>query len=55
MNEVFDQVINSLESRFNTNSAEFSKSSEDFAVGKSGDVKNIVAFYKEDFNAGSNF
>ena len=51
----FDQVINSLESRFNTDFAEFFKSLDRFVFGTSINVKNIVTFYKEDFNDGSNF
>ena len=43
-------MINSLESRFNTDSAEFFKSLECFAVGKSIYVKNIVTFHKDDFD-----
>ena len=44
----------SIDSWFNPDSAEFLKSLGGFAVGKSVDVKNIVAFYK-DFNKGPTF
>lgn len=48
--EIFDQVLFSLKSRFDTDSAKFFQSLERFAVGESVDIKKITEFYKDDFD-----
>lgn len=46
---VFDQVLISLKSRFDTDSAKFFKSLEKFAIGESDGIDEIVTFYGQDF------
>lgn len=48
--EVFDQLIGSLERRFNTEAAKFFEFLERFAIGQTADVDKIVNFYKDDFD-----
>ena len=47
--EVFDQVVFSLTSRFDNDSAAFFKSLESFAIGQSDNVEKIVEFCRDDF------
>lgn len=48
--EVFDQIVCSLKSRFHTDSSKFFKTLESFIVGKPVDMKDIIKFYKKDFD-----
>lgn len=48
--EVFDQLLMSLKSRFNNESAQFFKSLERFTLGQSDDIDKIVQFYVNDFD-----
>ncbi|XP_051160476.1 uncharacterized protein LOC127281036 [Leptopilina boulardi] len=48
--EVFDQIIVSLKSRFENDSAGFFKSLEQFVIGEPVNVDEIVDFYKDDFD-----
>lgn len=48
--EIFDQVLCSLKSRFDTDSAKFFQTLEKFAVGETVDVKKIILFYKDEFD-----
>lgn len=48
--EVFDQLVASLKSRFDNDSARFFKLLERFAVGQPEDVEVIAKFYKDDFD-----
>lgn len=48
--EVFDQVLSSLKSRFDTDSAKFFKTLESFVVGEMVDVNKIIKFYNGDFD-----
>lgn len=48
--EVFDQLIASLKSRFDNDSAQFFKLLKRFALGQPADVDKIVKFYKNEFD-----
>lgn len=48
--EIFDQVICSLKSRFDTKSAKFYKTLEKFILGEAVDLTKIIKFYKGDFD-----
>ncbi|XP_044572317.1 uncharacterized protein LOC123257415 [Drosophila ananassae] len=48
--EVFDQLISSLNNRFENDSARFFKMLERFAVGQPVDINEIVKHYKNDFD-----
>lgn len=47
--EIYDRVLTSLNSRFDTEAARFLKSLEAFAVGESTNVAQIINFYGDDF------
>lgn len=48
--QIFDQVVQSLNSRFDTDSSRFFKSLESFAIGQLSDVEKIIEFYQDDFD-----
>lgn len=50
--EVFDQLIVSLKSRFDNDSAQFFKLLERFALEQPADIDKIVKFYKNNFDKG---
>ena len=47
--EIFDSVLLSLKSRFNTESIKFFKSLEQFSIGEFDNVEQITEFYRGDF------
>lgn len=47
--EIYDQILGSLKSRFETDSVQFFKSLESFIIGGSNDARNIIKFNQDDF------
>ncbi|XP_033231664.1 uncharacterized protein LOC117182668 [Belonocnema kinseyi] len=48
--EIFHQVLESLKSRFETDSSHFLKSLEAFTIGNASDGDKIITFYNGDFD-----
>ena len=48
--EIFDQILISMKSRFETNLSQFFKSLEAFAIGNTSDIDKIIGFYDDNFD-----
>ena len=48
--EIFDRILMSLKSRLKTDSSQFFKSLEAFAIGNTSYIDKIIGFYDDDFD-----
>ena len=48
--QLFDRVIMSLKSKFETDSSQFVKSLETFPIGNTSDIDKKIGFYNDDFD-----